>query len=139
MNSLQVPNMGFKKYLGDMVEDCHAVNDKVKTGDLNRNNIEELVTQYNTCIVSIQEQKIKAALPIPSTPASGLIEKLKTKVSESDLSNKDDVNGLLNSITDKLKKNEPVPAYMKEGLKEYLGGRENMKADMEQLLTLLNN
>ncbi|MEJ0030325.1 MAG: hypothetical protein WDO15_08130 [Bacteroidota bacterium] len=64
---------------------------------------------------------------------------MKTKVSESDLSNKDDVNDLLNSIAERLKKNETVPAYMKEGLKGYLGSREDLKADMEQLLTLLNN
>jgi len=139
MNSIEVPNIGFKKFLGDMVEDCPVVYDKLKNGDYSRNNVEEIVTQYNSCIVGIQAQKIEASLPVPSTPATELIEKLKTKVAGSDLSNKDDVNDLLNSITERLKKNEPVPAYMKEGLKGYLGTKEDLKADMEQLLTLLNN
>ncbi|MEI9918353.1 MAG: hypothetical protein WDO14_06060 [Bacteroidota bacterium] len=138
MNSFEVPNMGFKKFIGDLVEDCPVVYDKVKNGDLTRNSVEEIVIEYNTCIVSVQEQKIKEALPAPSTPAYDLVEKLKTKVNASDLSNKNDASDLLNSIGEKLRKGEAVPAYMKEGLKGYLGSREDLKGDMEQLLTLLN-
>jgi hypothetical protein len=129
--------MGFKKIVGDIVEDCSTVAEKVKNGELGRSNVEQIVTEYNQCIGAINEQKIAAALPTRVTPASELVEKLKTKVTESNLSNKDDVNDLLNSIADRLKKNEPVPAYMKEGLKGYLGSREDLKPDMEQLLTLL--
>jgi hypothetical protein len=138
-NAFEVPNMGFKKIVGDMIEDCPDVADKVKNGNFSRNNVDQIVTEYNQCIGTINEQKLEAALPTPTTPASELLEKLKTKVTQSDLTNKDDVNDLLNSIADRLKKNEPVPAYMKEGLKGYLGSKEDLKADMEQLLTLLGN
>ena len=138
-NSVEVPNMGFKKIVGDMIEECPDVSEKVDNGDLGRKDIDKIVMEYNKCVGARNQEKMEAALPKLSTPATDLVEKLKTKVSESDLSNKDDVNDLLNSISDRLKKNEPVPAYMKEGLKGYLGSRDDLKTDMEQLLTLLGN
>jgi hypothetical protein len=137
--SIEVPNMGFKKIVGDITKECPDVSEKVDNGDLDRTDIDKIVAEYNTCVEARNKEKIEAALPKKATPANDLLEKLKTKVSESDLSNKEDVNDLLNSISDRLRKNEPVPAYMKEGLKGYLGSRDDLKADMEQLLTLLDN
>jgi hypothetical protein len=137
--AIEVPNIGFKKIFGDIIEDCPDVADQVKTGNLDRNKVTEIVAEYNKCIGARNQQKMEAVAAAKSTPAGDLIEKLKTKVSESDLSNKNDVNDLLNSMADRLKKNEPVPAYMKEGLKGYLGSKEDLKADLEQLLTLLGN
>lgn len=137
-NSIEVPNMGFKKIVGDITKECPEVSEKVDNGDLGRSDMDKIVAEYNKCVDSRNQQKIEAAMAKPSTPANDLVEKLKTKVNESDLSNKDDVNDLLTSIGDRLRKNEPVPAYMKEGLKGYLGSREDLKSDMEQLLTLLD-
>lgn len=138
-NSIEVPNLGFKKIVGDLTKECPDVSEKVDNGELGRNDVRQIVADYNKCAGARNEAKLEAALPKPTTPAGELVEKLKTKVTESDLANKNDVNGLLDSINERLRKNEPVPAYMKEGLKGYLGSREDLKADMEQLLTLLGN
>ncbi|HEX8060964.1 MAG TPA: hypothetical protein VF473_08510 [Cyclobacteriaceae bacterium] len=138
-NSIEVPNMGFKKIVGELVKECPDVSEKIDNGKVNRTDINQIVAEYNTCIEARNQQKMEAAMPKQSTPAGDLVEKLKTKVRESDLQNKSDVNDLLNSISERLKKNEPVPSYMKEGLRGYLGSREDLKAEMEQLLTLLQN
>jgi hypothetical protein len=138
-NSVEAPNLGFKKIVGELTKECPDVSEKIDNGDLGRNDLEKIVTEYNKCVGARNQEKIEAAMPKQTTPASELVEKLKTKVGESDLSNKTDVNGLLDSINERLKKNEPVPAYMKEGLKGYLGSREDMKADMDQLFTLIGN
>jgi len=140
-NSLEVPNMGFKKFVGDLVADCPVVGDKVKNGDLSRSQVDAIVVDYNKCISGLSEQRIEAAeaaTPL-HTPTDDLIEQLKTKVSASDLSNKNEVNDLLNSMAERLRKKEAVPAYMKEGLRGYLSSKEDLKTDMEQLLTLLDN
>jgi hypothetical protein len=135
----EVPNMGFKKILSDMVSECPVLVDRIKNGDLGRNDVEKIVNEYNACIATVSEQRLEAALTPASTPVGDLVEKMKTKVSASDLSNKAEVNDLLTSIADKTKKKDAIPAYMKEGLKGYLSSREDLKADMDELLKLIGN
>lgn len=135
----EVPNLGFKKYVGGLVEDCPDVADRVKVGTLDRKNIEQLVDDYNKCVQATQERRLDVAAEKVVTPTTEVVEQLRTKVNNSDLAAKQDVNDLLGSISEKIKKNEPVPAYMKEGLKGYLAGRDDFKEDLEKLLGLLNN
>lgn len=133
----EVPNLGFKKYVGAMVEDCPQVADRLKTGDLDRQNIEEIVDLYNACITQSREQRISAAEATKGNPTTDFVEQLKNRVSASDLTTKTEVNDLLNSINDKVRKKEPIPGYMKEGLKSYLSQREDFKEDMDKLLLML--
>lgn len=133
----EVPNLGFKKFMGNLVEDCAEVADRLKNGDFNRTNVEDLVDTYNKCVAEAQDKRFETIAQRVSNPTTDLIEQLKTKVNSSDLTTKTEVNDLLNSISDRVKKNEPVPAYMKEGLKGYLSQREDLKEDTEQLLSLL--
>lgn len=135
-NTIEVPNIGFKRFVGDMVEDCPAVSDRVKNGDFDRNNVVEMVDAYNDCIKDANERRLQSSRE--NSPTADLIEQMKTKVSASDLANKSEVNDLLNSIAEKLKKKESVPSYMKEGLKGYIGSREDLKGDMEQLFTMID-
>jgi hypothetical protein len=134
----EVPNIGFKKYIGQLVEDCPDVADRVKTGELDRNKITDLVDRYNECVVGIQERRLESAAQQVSNPTIDFIEEFRTRVNGSDLTTKNEVNDLLNSITEKVRKKEPVPAYMKEGLKGYLSQRDDFKEDTEQLLLLLD-
>ncbi|HZY78447.1 MAG TPA: hypothetical protein VFE50_02920 [Cyclobacteriaceae bacterium] len=134
----EVPNLGFKRYIGGVVEDCPTVSEKVKNGDYNRNNIEQLVIEYNGCVANTQEQRFESVTNKVSNSTTDFIEQLRERVNKSDLTTKNEVNDLLNSITDRVKKNEPVPAYMKDGLKGYLSVRDDFKEDTEQLLLLLN-
>jgi len=139
--AMEVPNIGFKKIVGDLVEDCPTVADKLKNGDFDRYHIEGLVDQYNECIATYSARRVETATAKQqeSTPASKLIDGMKTKVNASDLANKNEVNDLLTSIADRLNKKETVPAYMREGLKGYLSSNEDLKADMDQLFKLIDN
>jgi len=135
VNSIEVPNIGFKRFVGDLVADCPTVADKIKQGDFDRNNVDVMVDEYNACVSSMNAQRVAAAT---DTPATDLIEQMKTKVNASDLANKSEVNDLLNSIADKIRKEETVPSYMKEGLKGYIGTREDLKGEMEKLFSLID-
>jgi hypothetical protein len=139
MSAMEVPNIGFRKIVGDMVEDCPTVADKLKNGDFDRFRIEGMIDQYNECIASYSAHRVQTAQQVDDTPAGKLIDAMKTKVNASELTNKTDVNDLLNSIADRLKKKEAVPAYMREGLKGYLSSNEDLKADMDQLFKLIDN
>ncbi|HMJ67320.1 MAG TPA: hypothetical protein VK508_00410 [Cyclobacteriaceae bacterium] len=134
----EVPNIGFKRYVGSIVEDCPEVGDKVKSGDLDRGNVEELVDSYNLCVATIQEKRFQSVTQNVTNPTIDFIDELKTRVNASDLATKTEVNDLLNSITDKVKRKEPVPSYMKEGLKGYLSQRTDFKEDADQLILLLD-
>jgi len=136
-DAMEVPNLGFKKYVGDLVADCPLVAEKVGSGDFDRNNMEQMIDDYNACILASNTRRIQEA-DRQSSPVGELIDQMKTKVSASELSNKNEVNDLLNSILDRYKKKEAVPAYMKDGLKGYLDSNEILKADMEKLFTLID-
>jgi hypothetical protein len=133
-STVDVPNIGFKRIVGDVVSDCVELMDQVKNGDLDRDQIVEIVDRYNKCVTGMKDNRISAAT---NTPTTDLIEKLRTKVNASDLANKGDVDELLTSISNRVKKKEPVPSYMKDALKEYTASNEELKADTEQLLKSL--
>jgi hypothetical protein len=136
--SQEVPNIGFKRFIGSLVEDCPEVAEKVDAGEFTRNNVEELVDTYNKCVAANQERRFESVTEKKSNPTIDFAEELRTRVNASDLTTKTEVNDLLNSITEKVKRNEPVPVYMKEGLKGYLSQREDFKADADQLILLLD-
>ena len=48
--NLVVPNLGFKKYLGQFLKDCPEVAERIKEGDLNKKNLMALVDAYNQCV-----------------------------------------------------------------------------------------
>jgi hypothetical protein len=137
-NAIEVPNIGFKKFVGDLVADCASVFEKVKSGDFGRNDVESMVTEYNACVSNNNQHKAESVAKSSESPAAELIEQMKIKVNASTLDNKPEVNDLLTSIGDRLRKNETIPAYMKEGLKGYLGNQEDLKTDMEQLFSLID-
>lgn len=136
-NAIEVPNIGFKKIVGELVGDCESVAVQVKSGDLDRNNLTDLADQYNVCIDASNKKRIDDAMN-SMTPVAELVNQMKSKVNSSDVNNKSDINDLLNSIADKYKKKETVPAYMKEGLKGYIGSNKDLTADMEKLFTLID-
>jgi len=139
LNAQEVPNLGFKKFFGELIEDCPTVADKVKSGDLGRSDVETITEQYNVCISDFSRRRVETATveSTQNSPATELIDQMKTKVTASDLANKSEVNDLLTSIADRVKKKEIVPAYMKEGLKGYLASSDDLKGDLEQLLKLI--
>jgi hypothetical protein len=134
--TIEVPNIGFKKFVGALVEDCPLVSDRIKSGDFNRNNVDAMVDEYNACIADLNQKRMETTTV--KTPATDVVEEMRSKVNASDIANKSEVNDLLNSIAEKVKKKETVPAYMKDGLKGYIGEREDLKADMEKLFTLID-
>ena len=137
LNALEVPNIGFKKYIGELVADCPSVSEKVSNGDYDRHDLDQMIDEYNACISDYNNRRMAAAATA-SSPVVELINQMKTKLASSDISNKTDANDLLNSISDRYKKNEAIPGYMREGLKGYLNSNEDLKADMEKLFSLLD-
>ncbi len=135
----EVPNLGFKRYVGNLVEDCPAVADRVRNGDLERRNVETLVDEYNKCIEALTQRRFDNSEFKERNATIDFIVEMRTRVQGSQLASKSEVLDLLSNMTEKVRKKEPVPSYMKEGLKSYLSQQEEFKADVDQLLLLLGN
>src|SRR5690606_23106883 len=63
-NGLEVPNLTFKKSMKRYLDDCPTVADKIESDILNKRDINEIVDQYNACIMTRSN-----AIARPSTPA----------------------------------------------------------------------
>lgn len=136
---LEVPNLSFKKLLGKYLSDCPDVKGRIDKGDLTKRDLDRIVDLYNACL----QTKTEAASVKKVDPAMIDSEKvlavnsLITKVEAESFVTKKDALDLLKDIQSKVKKNEPVPNYLLEGLKSYLAEVPSLSADLESLITLL--
>lgn len=136
---LEVPNLAFKKMLSTYLEDCTEVSNKVKSGDLGKKELEQILDEYNTCIATAKPVRIPTD---PAPVASELltaIQKLKQKISDQDFGSKKDAVDLLTDLEKKAGRNETIPNYLLEGLKSYLATVPSVQTELETVLQLLKN
>lgn len=138
--SLEVPNIGFKKILGTFLEDCEAIANQVKNGDLVKKELDKIIDDYNLCV---KEVKNKVTSPVVTNPVvvenekTSAIESLVKKIESEDFPSKKDALDLLRDIQAKASKNETIPNYLLEGLKSYLSSVPSVTEDLIMLLDLL--
>ncbi|PZR32855.1 MAG: hypothetical protein DI538_18920 [Azospira oryzae] len=145
--SLEVPNIGFKKLISNYIEDCPEVYTKVKNEQLKRGDLDKIIDEYNTCIATKSKtpQPVPAVVATETVPAPALIsdkteaiKNLQTKVvSLENMADKKDVLDLLTDIADKAAKEKAIPNYQLEALKGYLSSNEAVSAELEKVITLL--
>jgi len=136
---LEVPNLSFKKILGKYLSDCPDVKNRIDHGDLSKNDLDRIVDFYNACM----QTKTEAMNTRPADPDVVDSEKvlavknLITKVEAENFVTKKDALDILKDIASKVKKNQPVPNYLMEGLKSYLVEAPSLTKEMESLVELL--
>lgn len=134
-SKLEVPNIQFKKLMSDFLEDCAPASEKVDSGELGRSKIEEIVDTYNECIKKQNEKTVIAAAN--ASPLTEAIYALRVKVEASSLDSKKDVLDLLTGMDTKARLKEPVPGYLKDGLKSYLADKKEFEAEYQKVMELL--
>jgi hypothetical protein len=131
----EVPNIQFKKILSDFLEDCESTAEKVKIGDLGRGDLEAIIDDYNECV---REQNKKTVIMASNaSPLTDAIYALRKKVEASSLESKREVTDLLINIDTKVRLKEPVPGYLKDGLKSYLADKKEFEEELSKVLSLL--
>ena len=133
---LELPNLQFKRILSKFLEDCESTAQKVKDGELDKDQIETIVDDYNECIR--QENKTTAIAAAAATPLTDAVATLRTKIDSSSLESKKDVLDLLTNIDTKARLKEPVPSYLTEGLKSYLADKKEFEVELNKVLELLH-
>jgi len=130
---MEVPNIGFKKKMGEFVADCDELSMEISGGELGRNDLLDILKKYNSCIDQrtaligmTQQQKIVSA------EKANTWNELETKTKASDsLNDKEAVLEMIGEARSKTEKGEKIPKFLIDGLKRAFEGN----LELENLLT----
>lgn len=137
--SMEVPNLSFKKQMIKFLEDCGDVSEQIESGDLSKKDLEDIVAIYNTCISNktnevqqVRIQQKEAAVIVNSWDA------LATKVKETDdFEGKSTALEMIADIKGKVSRNEKVPNYVIDGLKSTLSSKEDLSEALTKAISEL--
>ena len=132
--SMVVPNLGFKKYISRFLEDCPQVAQKVKDGELGKKELTALVDAYNGCIDrrTDQHDRVIASRQVQTEKISAW-DSLEDNIREKDFSEKDNALEMIAEIKKKIQRDEKIPNFLIEGLKNSLKDT-GLSAELEQAI-----
>lgn len=137
---MEIPNLTFKKSMANFLSGCNEVESRIKSGDLGRRDIDQIIDRYNSCLQFKTEKKIEIVpepTPVESekmVAVNSLISKVETA---AEFTNKTDVLDLLKDLRSKVGRNEILPNYLTKDIKNYLGTQPAFAEDLEKLMALL--
>lgn len=116
-----VPNMGFKKYISKFLEDCPAVSERIKEGELTRRNLSEVVDAYNACIASrtVNHQEVITQRQDQKVRITNW-DSLEKAIEGKDFPEKNNALEMISEIRNKIERQEKIPNFLVEGLKNSL-------------------
>lgn len=129
-----VPNLGFRKYVSQFLEDCPAVSERVKEGDLNKKNLSDVISAYNTCITNrtVDHHQVIAQHEERSEKINAW-DSLEEKVKGIEFAGKANALEMIAEIKKKIARQESIPNFLVEGLKNSLKGT-GAEPDLEEAL-----
>jgi len=135
---MEVPNLGFKKSLGNYLSDCGDIKKRIDDGELGKRDLEKIVDLYNACMQANTVAKVKTTPPAVIESEKVLaVKNLLAKVETESFTTKKDVEDILKDIQVKVTKNEPVPNYLLDGLKSALADVPSLTKDVDTVIALL--
>lgn len=133
-----VPNLGFKKYMGNFLADCPEIVARVKEGALTKKNLTELVTAYNACVDrrTVNHNQVVADRKEQNTKINAW-DDLEAKVRALEFSERNDALEMIAEIRNKIQRKESIPNFLVEGLKNSLKNT-GLTTELEQALQQVN-
>jgi hypothetical protein len=133
-----VPNLGFKKYVSQFLEDCPDVVSRIDEGELNKRNLTELVNAYNQCIQgrTVNRDEIIAEKEQQNAMIDAWTS-LEQKVRSMEFGEKTNALEMIAEIKKKLDRKETIPNFLVEALRNSLKDT-GLTPDLEQALGQLN-
>jgi hypothetical protein len=131
---LDAPNIGFKKRISNYLADCPDVVKDVESGVLGRSDLLKIVDAYNACIELRTNRQ-----PVTKLPANEAWVNLESGVKAlPDFDKKSDAIEMVHEVQNKLSKNETVPTFLINGLKDALKDQSSIKDTLTLALEKLN-
>lgn len=131
---LEVPSLGFKRFVSAYVSDYPDLATKIKDGALDSKDLNEIISQYNN-FISGKTETSKAQDKIASAQQSKveLLNSLKTEIENSSLPLKQDASDIITDWLEKIKKEKPPMPYMLKALRTALEPRQDLLDKIEGL------
>jgi hypothetical protein len=129
---MEVPNLVFKKNVSKYLSDCPTVSKQVENGELAKKDLEAIVENYNNCMNKSITETVVANKKLSAWDV------LETKVKEKDFTGKPDALEMITEIKSKIKRNEKVPSFMLEGLKNSLAST-GLSTELQNALNEMSN
>lgn len=119
--NLVVPNLGFKKFISQFLEDCPSVVERIRSGDLSKKDLTEIVDVYNTCVTNrtVNHEEVLASREQQKVKVDAW-DALEGKIKEKEFTEKTNALEMISEIKKKLDRRESIPNFMIEGLKNAL-------------------
>ena len=140
--SMEVPNLGFKKLMMAFLSECEPVTDALEEETLKRKDLNDIIDKFNTCSDLLRTGGDTGVRPLASYDNDkkiGAVDAFKKKVDALEtFSVKKDVLDILSDIREKLEKQESIPSYLYGVLKSHLANQPAMTEDLEKLIALLS-
>lgn len=131
---LDVPNLGFKKRVPRFLADCPDVVKRIESGILDRSDLLKIVEEYNVCVELKTNPK-----PVKKSHANEAWVNLESAIKAlPEFNKKTDAIEMIREIQNKLSKNETVPSFLINGLKDTLKDQSSIKETLDRALEKLN-
>jgi hypothetical protein len=135
---LVVPNLGFKKYISQFLEDCPEIVERVKSGELGKKNLNELVIAYNACVNDRTNDHRKVLTTRKEqTSIINAWTSLEERVMTTEFSEKNNALEMITEIRKKIRNQERIPNFLIEGLKNSLKDT-GLDSELEQAIKEIN-
>ena len=114
---IEVPNLGFKKFIAKFLDDCPEVADKIMEGELGKKDLTAIVDGYNEYIESrtIDHEKVIVQQQEQTTKIS-VWDSLEESIKAKDFKGKTDALEMIGEIKEKIRREEKIPNFLLEGL-----------------------
>lgn len=141
--SLPVPGaFGFRKSVSKFLFECPEVSQKVNNKKLSGDNLDQILTEFNTCIAVKSASNVNSTGSSAPRPPAIVTDELQTQIDDfktllkySDkVENKEDVSDMFSDLTKKLASKEKVPNYLKNILMGAVANDNKLKALLETML-----
>jgi len=136
-NSMEMPNLGFKKVMANFLEDCLELSAEIKKGTLGKSKITQIIDDYNSCI---GKRTVQPAAPTIVEEVTKVqleaIKKLSDKINELSFDTKQDALDILRDIQNKVEKKENVSNYQIDGLQSTLKDQPSVAVELKNLVEL---
>lgn len=139
-SSMEVPNLTFKKSMANFLSGCDEVESRIKSGDLGRRDLDQIIDRYNSCLQFKTEKKIETVpepTPIESEKMIAINSMISKVESSADFASKNDALDLLKDLRSKVGRNEILPNYLTKEIKNSLGAQPQFAENLDKLLLLL--
>lgn len=131
-DGIEVPTLGFKKKMNDFLSSCSDLTSAIEAGNLNRNDLDEIIDRYNACVDGNTEIKTKEAEVVnKNSVAADQWSALESKIRETSIADKNTILEMIAEAKSKSSQGEKIPNFLKDALKRAL----QEDATLNELLT----